>query len=162
MTEDEHSIKAYFQKFANANLADPEIREVLLDYFIDKIYVYDDHLEITGWYSEDRRRVEWTEFKDGEIEFNVFASRGTKNGPHLRMWAIFAIRMGGFRRYQRTERRAFFALPGQLVGHHIGGVLGHAAHGLNGVLGGLLDALFVFHHRRAHSGPGHHAQADSF
>lgn len=85
MTEDEHSIKAYFQKFANANLADPEIREVLLDYFIDKIYVYDDHLEITGWYSEDRRRVEWTEFKDGEIEFNVFASRGTKTRSHLRM-----------------------------------------------------------------------------
>ena len=78
MTEDEHSIKAYFQKFANANLKDPEIREMLLDYFIDKIYVYDDHLEITGWYSEDRRRVEWTEFKDGEIEFNVFALGFTK------------------------------------------------------------------------------------
>lgn len=78
MTEDEHSIKAYFQKFANANLKDPEIREMLLDYFIDKIYVYDDHLEITGWYSEDRRRVEWTEFKDGEIEFNVFALGVTK------------------------------------------------------------------------------------
>ncbi len=77
MTEDEHSIKAYFQKFANANLKDPEIREMLLDYFIDKIYVYDDHLEITGWYSEDRRRVEWTEFKDGEIEFNGFVPCST-------------------------------------------------------------------------------------
>lgn len=27
---------------------DPEIQEMLLNYFIDKIYAYDDHLEITG------------------------------------------------------------------------------------------------------------------
>lgn len=78
MTEDENSIKAYFQKFANANLDDSEIREMLLDYFIDKIYVYDDHLEITGWFSEDKRRIEWTEYKDGEIEFNIFVLGSTK------------------------------------------------------------------------------------
>lgn len=77
MTEDEHSIKAYFQKYANANLDDPEIREMLLDYFIDKIYVYDDHLEITGWFSEDKRRIEWTEYKDGEIQFNTFVLGST-------------------------------------------------------------------------------------
>ena len=77
MTEDEHSIKAYFQKYANANLDDPEIQEKLLDYFIDKIYVYDDHIEITGWFSEDRRRIEWTEYKDGEIQFDVFAPSST-------------------------------------------------------------------------------------
>lgn len=77
MTEDEHSIKAYFQKYAHANLDNPEALELLLDYFIDKIYVYDDHLEITGWFSENKRSVEWTEFKDGEIQFNVFAPSST-------------------------------------------------------------------------------------
>lgn len=82
MTEDEHSIKAYFQKYANANLDDPEVREMLLDYFIDKIYVYDDHLEITGWFSEDKREVSWTEFKDGEIEFSDFVSGCTKKERH--------------------------------------------------------------------------------
>lgn len=81
MTEDEHSIKAYFQKYAHANLEDTEVREQLLDYFIDKIYVYDDHLEITGWYSKDKRRIEWEEFADGEIQFNVFALSSTKRSP---------------------------------------------------------------------------------
>ena len=89
MTEDEHSIKAYFQKYANANLNDPEVREMLLDYFIDKIYVYDDHLEITGWFSEgNKRRIEWTEFKDGEIQFNVFASSSTKVRESLLLQAF--------------------------------------------------------------------------
>ncbi len=78
MTEDEHSIKAYFQQYANANLNDPATREMLLEYFIDKIYVYDDQLEITGWFSGDRRRIEWKEFSDGEIQFNVFALSSTK------------------------------------------------------------------------------------
>lgn len=82
MTEDEHSIKAYFQKYANANLDDPEIREMLLDYFIDKIYVYDDYLEVMGWFSEDKRRIEWTEYKDGEVEFVEFAFGRTKKGRH--------------------------------------------------------------------------------
>jgi len=73
ITADEHSIKTYFQQYANANLNDPATLEMLMDYFIDKIYVYDDHLEITGWFSGDRREVEWKEFADGEIQFNVFA-----------------------------------------------------------------------------------------
>lgn len=83
MTADEHGIKAYFQKFAHANLDDPEVREMLLDYFIDKIYVYDDRLEVTGWFSKDGRRIEWTEFKSGEIEFNVFACGLTKKKDTL-------------------------------------------------------------------------------
>ena len=54
---------------------------MLLDYFIDKIYIYDDHLEITGWFSDDKRSVEWRELSDGTIEFNVFAPGSTNGEP---------------------------------------------------------------------------------
>lgn len=89
LAEDEHSIKAYFQQYANANLNDPATREMLLDYFIDKIYVYDDQLEITGWFSGDRRRIEWKEFSDGEIQFNVFASSSTKKETSAKQTSLF-------------------------------------------------------------------------
>ena len=87
LTQDEHSIQAYFDKYAHADFENPEVREMLLDYFIDKIYIYDDHLEITGWFSDDKRSVEWRELSDGTIEFNVFApgSTITRKYEHF-MW----------------------------------------------------------------------------
>ena len=84
LTQDEHSIQAYFDKYAHADFENPEVREMLLDYFIDKIYIYDDHLEITGWFSDDKRSVEWRELSDGTIEFNVFAPGSTRIAKHYR------------------------------------------------------------------------------
>lgn len=48
LMEDEHGIAAYFQRFAKANLDDPVVRDEVLEYFIDKIYLYDDRLVIVG------------------------------------------------------------------------------------------------------------------
>lgn len=45
---DGHSIASTFERYAHANLDDPEVRDDVLEYFIDKIYVYDDRLLITG------------------------------------------------------------------------------------------------------------------
>ena len=50
ITQDEHSIAAYFQKYAGADMTNEAIRDKVLDYFIDKIYVYDDQLVFTGGY----------------------------------------------------------------------------------------------------------------
>lgn len=83
MTEDEHSIKAYFREYANANLQDPGTREQMMDYFDIKVYLFDDHIEVTGLFSGDRREIEWKEFEDGEIEFAVFVSRVTKKKDTL-------------------------------------------------------------------------------
>ncbi len=50
LTQDEHSIAAYFQKYDGADMTNEAIRDEVLNYFIDKIYVYDDQLVFTGGY----------------------------------------------------------------------------------------------------------------
>ncbi|WP_394952846.1 recombinase family protein [Scardovia wiggsiae] len=55
--EDENSIKAYFDKFLHADFNNPEVRDSILEYFVDKIYLYEDKLVVMSWYSEDNREV---------------------------------------------------------------------------------------------------------
>lgn len=59
LCEDEHTIKAYFEKFLHADFDNPETRDQVLEYFVDKIYLTDDGLVVTSWYSEDRTEVTW-------------------------------------------------------------------------------------------------------
>ena len=70
--EDEHTIYAYFQKFLNANLDDPEVRDTVLEGLVDKIFLYDGYFEITCFYSDDRTVIEWDEVEDGQIEYSGF------------------------------------------------------------------------------------------
>lgn len=65
--EDEHSIKAYFARFLHADFDNPEVRDSVLEYFVDKIYLHEDRLMVTSWYSEDNREVPM-EVLDGETE----------------------------------------------------------------------------------------------
>ncbi|MGT2834751.1 hypothetical protein ACVRZC_05310 [Streptococcus hyointestinalis] len=83
LCEDEHTIKAYFEKFLHADFDNPETRDQVLEYFVDKIYLYEDRLVVASWYSEDNRKVpmevlnEETEdpFAKGEaVKFDCFPS----------------------------------------------------------------------------------------
>ena len=65
--ENEHSIKAYFDRFLHADFDNPEVRDFVLEYFVDKIYLYEDRLMVTSWYSEDNREVPM-EVLNGETE----------------------------------------------------------------------------------------------
>ena len=85
--EDEHSIKAYFDKFMRADFDNPQTRDAVMEYFVDKIYLYDDKLVATFFYSEDRTEISWGELGDlvidpfvkGEAaEFDVFPFGSTK------------------------------------------------------------------------------------
>ena len=58
LAEDENSIKKYFDMYAKADFDDEDTRNKILDYFIDKIYVYNDRLVITWWYCDDRTTIE--------------------------------------------------------------------------------------------------------
>ena len=52
LAADEHTIAAYFERYADADLDDPRVRDGVLDYFIDKRYVYDDGtLDLVGWFT---------------------------------------------------------------------------------------------------------------
>lgn len=57
LVEDENSIKKYFEMYAKADFEDEDIRNRVLEYFVDKIYVYNDRLVITGYYSDDETSI---------------------------------------------------------------------------------------------------------
>ena len=71
LVDDEYSIKKYFDMYAHADFDDEETRNCILEYFVDKIYVYNDRLVITFYYSEDKTEIaldtltEITEDPDG-------------------------------------------------------------------------------------------------
>ena len=45
---EEHTIHEFFEKFKNADMNDVENRDIVLNYFVDKIYLYDDRILITS------------------------------------------------------------------------------------------------------------------
>ncbi|WP_306529368.1 hypothetical protein [[Ruminococcus] torques] len=55
--EDEHSIKMYMKKFMEIEINSPETRDAVLSYFVDKIYLYEDKMVVTFFYSEDRTEI---------------------------------------------------------------------------------------------------------
>ena len=70
--EDEHTIGAYFRRFLNANLDDPEVRDMVLDSLVDRIYLYDNYFEIIGFYTGDRTVIEWNDPGDKEIQYSGY------------------------------------------------------------------------------------------
>jgi hypothetical protein len=63
LSKDEQSIKAYFGNFLYANLDDHEVRDMVLGYFDDKIYLYDDKVILTCKYSDADYEVDWEDFQ---------------------------------------------------------------------------------------------------
>lgn len=57
IAENQYSIAHFFDKFADADFSDAETRDAIFDYFIEKIYVFDDKLLVTWYYSDDRIEV---------------------------------------------------------------------------------------------------------
>lgn len=97
LCEDRHSIQAYFDKFLHADVNDPEIRDQVFEYFVDKVYLYDDKLVVSMWFSEDdRQEITWRDWfsldeywtdespfaKGGGVEFDCFPLGSTRQGPH--------------------------------------------------------------------------------
>ena len=63
LCEDRHSIQAYFNKFLHADVNDPEIRDQVFEYFVDKVYLYDDKLVVSMWFSEDdKQEITWRDW----------------------------------------------------------------------------------------------------
>ena len=113
LCEDRHSIQAYFDKFLHADVNDPEIRDQVFEYFVDKVYLYDDKLVVSMWFSEDdKQEITWRDWfsldeywtdespfvKGGGVEFDCFPLGSTKQvlDEHLFL--------------QRRLRREMFAL----------------------------------------------------
>lgn len=54
LSENEGSIRAFFEKFKDVNFEDEKMLDYTLEFFVDKIIIFDDRLEINCWYSESQ------------------------------------------------------------------------------------------------------------
>lgn len=75
MAKNEISIQHFFDEYKNADLGDPAVRDYLLNYFVDKIFVYDDKVILTAWYGDDKREIVWE-----DVEVIVRKSRKKAKG----------------------------------------------------------------------------------
>ncbi|WP_183373742.1 recombinase family protein [Helcobacillus massiliensis] len=89
--EDEASIGAFYQRFAHATMDTRETRELLFEYFIDKIFVGATTLTIASWFFDhgaEFTRADLDEMKEtGEVlnvEFNT-SPRGGAGGNRTRV-----------------------------------------------------------------------------
>lgn len=67
VTKNEISIQHFFDKYKNADLNDPAVRDHLLDYFVDKIV-------LTAWYGDNKKKITW-----GDIDCVVVKDQKHKN-----------------------------------------------------------------------------------
>ncbi len=83
LANDEHSIKKYFEMYAHATFDDEGTRNNILEYFIDKIYVFNDRLVVTWWYSDDKTEiglVELVEVTDVDLGSTLSCSSPLERG----------------------------------------------------------------------------------
>ena len=98
LCEDKHSIQTYFDKFLHADVNDPEIRDQVFEYFVDKVYLYDDKFVVSMWFSEDdKQEITWRDWfsldeywtdespfvKGGCVEFDCFPLGSTNLKKHI-------------------------------------------------------------------------------
>ncbi len=57
LADDDHSIKHYFEMYAEADFSDTETRNMVLDYFVDKIWIFEDKLIVDLFYSDNHTEV---------------------------------------------------------------------------------------------------------
>lgn len=86
---------AYFEKFLHAGFDHPEVRDQVLEYFIDKVYVSPDEIMIAMWYSAYRGEILWAEFfgegddpfvKGEALQFDRFPAGSTPG--HCREYSL--------------------------------------------------------------------------
>ena len=66
LANDDYGIKHYFEMYAHADFEDDETRRMIFEYFVDKIYVFDDKLIIDMFYSDNHVEVSLEAFLASE------------------------------------------------------------------------------------------------
>ena len=92
-------------KFANADFENPETRRMLFEYFVDKIYLYEDRLVFISWYSEENREVPY-EALNGDDEGRPSSSIASPLAPRSPSRPLSRMGCGGDYRFQSRGRTA--------------------------------------------------------
>ena len=74
LASDEHSVKAYFERYWKAGADDVETRDYALDYLVDKLVVDEDGIDVVSWFTDTRAELagfDWTQLSglDGYSPF---------------------------------------------------------------------------------------------
>ena len=92
-------------KFANADFENPETRRRLFEYFVDKIYLYEDRLVFISWYSKDNHEVPY-EALNGDDEGKPSSSIASPLSPRSPNRPLSRMGCGGDYRFQSRGRTA--------------------------------------------------------
>ena len=82
LANNDYGIKHYFEMYAKADFEDDETRRLIFEYFIDKIYVFEDKLIVDMFYSENHVEVSLDAFLASE----EYAKESIKDFEYLREW----------------------------------------------------------------------------
>ncbi|MCD2492478.1 hypothetical protein LQE92_07515 [Lacrimispora sp. NSJ-141] len=72
--EDEHSMQAYWEKFLHADLDNPETRDAVMEYFVERVVLYDTKVVLMSKFADDLPyEVDWSElFEENADPFLLF------------------------------------------------------------------------------------------
>lgn len=98
IVENESSIQHYFDKYFNANFDDIETRSIILEYFVDKIYVYKDRFVITWYYSDD----------DTEMDLDVLTEITENDNDSAMSKCSTLLQSGPLKRTKKNSRKEIF------------------------------------------------------
>lgn len=96
IVDDDYSIQTYFDKYAHADFDDIETRDTILEYFVDKIYVYVDRLVITWYYTNDKTEIDLdtlTDITNTDVNKKKRSSTLKLSAPlkKRRVYGVFSI-----------------------------------------------------------------------
>ena len=66
--------------YAKADFDDEDTRNQVLEYFVDKIYVYNDRLVITWYYSDDKTSIDLDALTELQKHLNLTRQIGVRQG----------------------------------------------------------------------------------
>lgn len=64
VVKDSKSVQAFFDRFRYADMTDPENRDIVLGYFVDKIFVFDDRIVVTSKFDDNERSIKLSDLKE--------------------------------------------------------------------------------------------------
>lgn len=66
LLQDESSIGAFFARYAHAKMDDPATRAMLLEYFVDKVFVNPTTLTVASWFYDHGEPITWEQLQEAK------------------------------------------------------------------------------------------------
>lgn len=91
LANNDYGIKHYFEMYAKADFEDDETRRLIFEYFVDKIYVFEDKLIVDMYYSDNHVEVSL----DALLASEEYAKESVKD-LKINQGSVFDKNMAGY------------------------------------------------------------------